>query len=398
MARIFHTMQNPTASPATFPRVKEREDSDSMKWSRYGKDVLPMWVADMDFEAAEPILQALRQRLNHGVFGYSLPSAKLRRTCVEYFERRWNYKIEPEWIVFTPGLGVALHTITRYVGDQDKGVLMPEPIYPVFRRACPRARRAAINVPMRNEGDEWQLSIDDLKLAAKRGHGADVLMLCNPHNPNGKVFTKDELVKIAEFALSEKMTICSDEVHADLILDEDRKHVPIASLSPEVESITITLQSPSKAFNIPGLNFAVGIIANPKLRELYKFGSSGQVVDQLNPFGMAGAVAAWSEECDRWLSDCISLLRENRNKLQESLLGLQGITMSHLQATYLAWLKVDGLKLEDPHKHFVSHGIALSDGADFGDPRYLRLNFGCGPRIMDEGISRVAQAVEAAGK
>lgn len=390
-------MQTAASAARGLLQARERRGSDSMKWRRYGPDVLPMWVADMDFAAAAPIIEAITARLEHGVFGYSLPSKELVETCVAYFARRWNYAIKPEWIVFTPGLGVALHTVTRYVGDHAKGVLVPEPIYPVFRKACPRAGRRRIDVPLRRDADgSWKLGLDELRAAARSGAGAAVLMLCNPHNPNGRVFPRAELERLAEFALSEGLTICADEVHADLILDEGCEHVPIASLGPEVEAITLTLQSPSKAFNVPGLNFAVAVIADPKLRELYRFGSSGQVVDQLNPFGMAAAAAAWSGSCDGWLEECVAQLRDNHATLHQAIKGIAGVTMDWHQATYLAWLDVAKLGLADPHRHCLAHGLALSNGEDFGAKRFLRLNFGCPAKTLAEGIDRFAKAVEAA--
>lgn len=392
--RIKRPLNMETGEGKAFTGV-DRRSTGSMKWEKYPADVLPMWVADMDFPAAGPIVEALRERVGHGVFGYTLPTEKLIETCVSYFERKWGWKVEPEWIVPQPGLGVVIHTASRHLGDPEKGVVVPSPIYHVFRNAVPRAGRKRVDVRMARSGTGWVLDPEAIRSAAAR-EGADVLMLCNPHNPTGKVFTKAELEALADLALSEGWTICSGEVHADLILDEDAAHVPVASLSPEVAASCVTMQSPSKAYNVAGLNFGVAVIADEGMRRRYCHGASGQVVSQLNPFGMAAAEVAWGGACDGWMDGCVAHLRSNRDLLAEAVDGIDGLDMAHMQATYLAWIDVSALGLEDPPAHFEAHGLGMSPGADFGDPGFMRLNFGCGREALDEGIRRLSAAAAAA--
>lgn len=370
-------------------RFVDRRDSDSEKWRKYSDSVIPAWVADMDFAAAEPIMLALRERLEHGVFGYSAAGEDLPEIIAEYFSRRWGWRIEADWLVYSPGLGAALHNTCRMIAPSTPGILTPQPIYHVFRQAPALAKRRRADVPMEFADGEWHLPLATLEAKAK---GAGLMQLCNPHNPNGKIFRRDELEEIAEFCLRRNLLICADEVHADLILDADKKHIPIASLSPEVAARTITLQSPSKAFNIAGLNFAVAIIPNADLRARYRAAARGTVLSNLNPFGYVAAAAAWSGDCDDWLNSALALLRANRDSLANAIAGMDGVDMPPLSSTYLAWLNIEKLRLPNPQAHFLQHGIGMSPGGDFGDENYMRLNFGCSPARLDDIITRLRQA------
>ena len=379
-------------------RFVERLGSDSDKWRRYeGEDVVPVWVADSDVEAAEVILEAVRQRVNHGVFGYSAAPEGMAECVVEYFARRWGFSIEAEWIVYSPGLGAAIHAVCRMAGAMDSGadILTPSPIYHVFRKAPPLAAVGRRDVVMTLGTDgRWQLTMESLETAVTPH--SRVLQLCNPHNPNGKVYSKAELEGIADFCLRHDLLICADEVHADLILDEDERHVPIASLSPEVARRTITLQSPSKAFNVAGLNFAVVVIADDELRQRYRQATAGKVISHLNPLGYAAAMAAWGGAADDWLAESVAIWRDNRDALSQAVAGMEGIRMPHLSATCLAWLDVAGLKVDSPPDFFRANGLGLSAGGDFGDASYMRLNFGCSPARLQEVIRRLRQAVARA--
>ena len=379
-----------------FSKRSQRAGTDSMKWRKYAdRDVLPMWLADMDFPAPDPILEAIRARVEHGVFGYSLPSAKLLEVVCSYFQRRWEWRIEPEWIVPTPGLGVAIHTVCRLDGLSTGGILTPRPIYTAFRNAPAWAGKKMIDVDFRHDREANVWLLDDPAAAAAAAGGADVLMLCNPHNPNGKVFSRGELEKLAAAAEANDWIICSDEVHADLIVD-DCRHVPIASLAPEISRRTITLQSPSKTFNLPGLNFGVVVIEDEKLRNRYRQAARGQIIDQLNPLGMAAAEAAWNGSCDEWLKKLIVHVHDRREQVYDTIVELNHrIRMPHLVSTYLAWLDASSLKLEDAHEHFLGHGLGISPGSRYGDPSYIRLNFGTDTETVAEGCRRLAAAVHA---
>ena len=378
----------------SFNSVK-RFHTGSMKWMKYPKEVLPMWVADMDFASSPAIINALHDRVEHGVFGYTLPTNEIIEVVVNYFKRKYNWEIKPEWLVFSPGLGVAIHTVTRYLGNLAAPVLTPNPIYHVFRTAPPRAKRHSIPINFIRENDTWVLDLAAIKDALFKNPKGCVLMLCNPHNPNGHVYTKAELEEIANLALTHDCLICSDDVHADLILDEDVTYTPMASLAKEVADICLTMQSPSKAYNVAGLNFAVNVIANEEIRKQYEYGAKGQVISQLNPFGYAAAKAAWSEDSSTWLADCILYLRTNRDILAKAVSQIEGMKMPHLASTYLAWINVANLNVPNVHDHFVKHGLGVSAGEEFGDKDYVRLNFACDQETLELGIERLQNAIAA---
>lgn len=383
-----------TMAAMTEPRFVERQGSDSEKWRKYaGGDVIPAWVADADCTAAEPIINALRARVEHGVFGYSSPTAPLAENICSYFLRRWNWKIQPEWIVHSPGLGAAIHNSCRMA--EGGGILTPQPIYHVFRQAPAVAGAQRLDMPMAPGGGRWQLPPAAMQAALAAG-GGKVFQLCNPHNPNGKVYAKDELLAIGEFCCKHDLLIFSDEVHADLILSRERRHIPIASLAPEIAARTITLQSPSKAYNIAGLNLAFIVISDSALRDRYRQAARGKVIGNLNPFGYAAAAAAYGGACDSWLENFLAHLRANHDRLQQAIGEMEGIHAQPLEATYLAWLNVEQLQLADAPAHFVRHGIGMSPGGDFGDARYMRLNFGCSAERLEEIIARLRAAVQGA--
>lgn len=372
-----------------------RQGTDSNKWRRYrGRDILPLWVADMDYPVAQPIVDAIRERAGHAVFGYTDCDEEIVGTVCGYFERVHGWRIHPDWIVFSPGLGVAIHAVCRLTEAAGDEIVTPSPIYHVFRVAPQLGGRVRTDLPMRLSGGGWSLDPGDIsRLATKR---SKVFQLCNPHNPNGKVFTRKELEGIAEECLRNDLVICADEVHADLILDRGLRHVPIASISPEIATRTITLTSPSKAYNVAGLNFAVVVIPDPELRARYRATARGLVVSHLNPFGIEAAKVAWSGACDAWLEQVLDYLRGNRELLADAVRDTGRLSMPHLASTYLAWIDVSALGLEDPPAHFERHGLGMSAGETFGDRNHMRLNFACSRPTLEQAAGRLRSACEAA--
>ena len=377
-----------------FARAPNRTGTDSHKWGKYaGADIIPAWVADTDFPAAPAILAALRARLRHGVFGYADIPPQLTANICDYFWRRWRWRVQPPWLVFLPGLGAAIHIVCRMA--EGGGILTPSPIYHVFRRAPAIANAQRRDAKMvLDAGGVWRMPLENLQAAATAD--TRVFQLCNPHNPNGKIYERDELLSIAEFCEQRDIIICADEVHADLILEQGREHLPLAALDENIAKRTITLQSPSKAFNIAGLNFAVAVVPDENLRARFNKAASGKVITHLNPFGLSSATAAWSGECDQWLQESNTHLRNNRDILSAATKKIPGITMPHLESTYLAWLNISALNLQDAPQYFQSHGIGMSPGADFGDADYMRLNFGCTAKVLREIIRRLKKAASAA--
>lgn len=378
-----------------FDTAPRRDNTDSHKWRKYaGGDIIPAWVADTDFPAPPPVLTAMTARLRHGVFGYADIPQGLPEVVCDYFWRRWQWRVSPPELFFLPGLGAAIHIVCRMAAGG--GILTPSPIYHVFRYApaLAGAKRLDAKILLDDDG-VWRLPMGNITKAAN--NNTRLFQLCNPHNPNGKIYERDELLDIAAFCEQRDIIICADEVHADLILDDDKKHLPIASIDESIARRVITLQSPSKAFNIAGLNFAVAVVPE-SLRAKFSAAAAGGVISHLNPFGMTAAMAAWGGECDNWLIQSNAHLRANRDKLSAAVAAIPGITMPHLAATYLAWLNVKGLALANPPQYFESNGIGMSSGADFGDGDYMRLNFGCTPKLLTTIITRITRAAKAATK
>jgi putative C-S lyase len=362
----------------------DRTGTWSTRWERYaGRDVIPLWVADSDFRAPPAVLEALSRRVEHGVLGYTAPPEALREAIVARLERLYRWRVDPSWIVFIPGVVPGLHLAARALVPADGHVLVPRPVYQHLKRACEVARRAFTEVPLVLERGRWVLDQDGLR------RKADLLYLCNPQNPGGTVFRARELERIAE--LSGGAVIVSDEIHCDLVLERGLRHVPIASLSPEISRRTVTLLSPNKAFNFPAAGCAWAIIEDAILRKSFSGDVSAHVLPSPSVFGYDASLAALREG-DEWLAAQIDYLRANRDLVESSL----GLPMAHVEATYLAWIDCSSLACADPHAHFLEHGVALSPGAQFGEPRFVRLNFGTQRARLREALARMRAAVAAA--
>ncbi len=373
-----------------FETVPDRRNTDSLKWRRYqGRDIIPMWVADMDFRAPACVLEALHARVEHGVFGYAVPPEGLVEAVVERVERRYQWRIEPSWIVWLPGLVPALNLASRAYGDDGDEVLTFTPAYPPFLAAPGHVRREMKVVPLRREGDRWTFDLE--RFERELSNRSRVLLLCNPHNPVGRRYEPDELRGVAEICLRRNVVICSDEIHCDLVLDGGR-HVPIATLGGEVAASTITLMAPSKTFNVPGLNCAFAIIPNVDLRKPFKKAREG-IVPGTNALGYAACLAAYRDG-EPWRAALIDILRRNRDIVHRTVNEeIPGLSMDQVQATYLAWIDTTELGLSEPAKFFEEAGVGLSDGADFLGPGYVRLNFGCPEKTLRKGLDRMKRAV-----
>lgn len=368
----------------------DRHGSGSLKWDLYGRNVLPLWIADMDFRAPPAVIDALHRRVDHGVFGYTHAPDALVGIIVERLHVRYEWEIDPAWIVWLPGLVSGLNVACRAIGKDGDAIVTLTPVYPPFLEAPALHRRELVEVPLTQDAQRcWTIDFARLK-AAIRPH-TSMLLLCNPHNPVGRAYTREELTQLAAIAESHNLVICSDEIHCDLVLDADKRHVPTASIDASVAARTITLMAPSKTFNLPGLGCGFAIIPDAALRERYQRAMSG-IVPYVNALGYTAALAAYRDS-GAWHSALIDYLRANRGRVVAAVAGISGLQVNHIEATYLAWIDARELDVADPAVLYQTAGVALSDGAEFGAPGFLRLNFGTSRATLDEAFDRMRAAV-----
>ena len=375
----------------------ERRGTDSGKWAWFGEDVLPMWVADMDFASPPAITEALQRRVEHGVFGYGMDSKPFKQTLVDRMARLYGWAIQPEDIVLLPGLVSGLNIVSRAVGAPGDGVLINTPVYGPFLTAPVNQQRTLQSAPLQasQHGRHLTYALNMDGLAAAVQPETRLFLLCNPHNPVGRAFTRAELTQMAAFCEQRDLVICSDEIHCDLLLG-GAQHIPIASLAPEIAQRTITLMAPSKTFNIPGLGASFAIIQNAALRKQFEASMAG-IVPHVNILGMVAAEAAYTA-CDDWLQALLAYLTANRDfavrYVEEQM---PGAVTTNPEATYLLWLdmRATGLGEKPADALLKTAKLAVNDGAWFGEggAGFVRLNFGCPRSTLVEGLERIRDAV-----
>jgi len=372
-----------------FDRRIERRATASFKWDLYPGDVLPLWVADMDFASPPPVVEALRARAEHGVFGYSLVPDSLVEAIIVHLERRYGWRIERDWIVWLPSVVPGLNLACDAFAAPGEAVLAITPVYPPFLEAPGERGRRLVTVPADLRSGRWELPLEALEEAVTPDTRA--LLFCHPHNPLGRVWRRDEITALMGFCRHHDLVLVSDEIHCDLILD-DLAHVPAALACPGDADRVVTLMSPSKTFNLPGLNFAFAIVEDEELRQRFRQPGEG-ILPFPGCFAIAAAEAAYRDG-GAWHAGLLEYLRDNRDLVEAFVAAeLPGVTTTHVEATYLAWLDVHRLGLEDPAAACRSAGVALSAGAAFGDPACLRLNFGCRRETLQEGLRRLRAAL-----
>ena len=378
-----------------FDRVIERRHSDSVKWGLYDEDVLPLWVADMDFPSPEPVIRALRERVEHGVFGYGMPPQELREVVADRLHRLYGWHVSPEALFFVPGVITGFNLACRAVTSPGQGVLVQTPVYDPILHAPGNAGLTCDEMEL-TRGPDGDYGIDFDAFEATVTDGTRVFLLCNPHNPVGRVFRRDELERMAEICLRHDMIICSDEIHGDLVFSGHR-HVPIAALSPEIAERTVTLLAPSKTYNIPGLKCSVGIVPNGELRRQIEASGAG-IVPGVNVMGYVAALAAYRDG-GPWLDEVLRYLEANRDFVLAYVREhLPGISAGPVEGTYLAWLDCRKVGIPgNPSRFFLKHaGVALSDGTVFGrgGEGFVRLNFGCPRATLEAALDRMKRALD----
>ncbi len=388
-----------------FDSLPERRSSDSGKWNYYDPDVLPMWVADMDFRSPEPVLRALRQRVDHGVFGYPMSSEgkpahvpELCRAITNWLAQRHAWQVQADDLVLLPGVIPGLNLACLTLAAPDGAVLVQPPVYEPILKAAEHTGARPHQAPL-SRGPDGHYAIDFEAFEAAITPETRPFILCNPHNPVGRVFQPQELGCLAEICRRHGVTICSDEIHADLVFAGQR-HTPIASLDPEIADHTITLMAPSKTFNLAGLKFAFAVIPNAELRKRFLKANPG-LVGWTNLMGVAAAQAAYSQGRE-WLDQLLVYLQANQEFLYEFVQNeLPGVSMVKSEGTYLAWLDcraaLNPQAAQDPFNFFLEKGrVALSAGTVFGPggEGFVRLNFGCPRAMLEEALEKMKTALE----
>ncbi len=376
-----------------FDQQIERRGTDGIKWGLYPEDVIPLWVADMDFRSPEPVIQALHRRIDHGVFGYTRPTEALRRAIRDRLEHMYQWKTGSEEILFIPGIVTGLNIAIQAFARPGDGVLAQPPVYFHFLRDPVHHGRVLHDPPLVPKGDTYEIDFDRFEKAITPG--TRLFILCNPHNPVGRAFTRPELETIADICLRHQLIICSDEIHCDLIYSGQR-HIPIATLSPEVANRTVTLMSPSKTYNLAGLECGYAIIQNESLRAAWQKTAYG-IVPWVNIMGHVSALAAL-EKGGEWLDQVMIYLEENRDYLAATIRQrVPSLRMCRMEATYLAWLDCSQAGFRENPAAFFSREarVGLSNGPDFGKggDGFVRLNFACPRQTLAEALERMEGAL-----
>jgi cystathionine beta-lyase len=379
---------------SAFASCPDRRETGSEKWDRWaGRDVLPMWVADMDFRAPDVVLDGIRARVDHGVFGYTHEPPGFRPALCGHLARRHGWEVDPDWIVAVPGVVTALALTARLCAEPGDDILTFTPVYPPFLTLPGLAGQGCVRVPLVEEAAAWSIDLDALTEAAGASR-AKLLWLCHPHNPTGTVFSREALLRVADVAERHGMTVVSDEIWGDLEHDEDAGHVPFASLDHPAARRAITLVAPSKTWNLAGLGCAAAIIRDASLRRRFR-GAGGGLVPMVNPLGYAAAEAAW-QHGDAWRRELLAILRHHRSLVLDRVAMIPGLACLTWQATYLAWIDCRATGSADPQAACEAAGLGPSDGRDFGLPGFIRVNTACPTDRLLAALDRLARAFPAA--
>jgi len=376
-----------------FDAAPDRRQTESIKWDRYASaEVIPLWVADMDFNSPPSVMAALNDRVAHGVFGYSSAPKALMKAIVRHIDKHFGWRIDPHWLVFLPGLVTGLNVACRTAGKPGDAVMTATPVYPPFLSAPVNMHRQLITAPMAVSKDgEW--GFDWAAMEAAVTAETRLFILCSPHNPTGRLWRREELEHVAAFCRRHDLILCSDEIHADLVLHPTRQHIPTASLDADAAQRSITLMAPSKTYNIAGLGCAYAIIPNEGLRASFEAAAAG-IVPHVNLLGYTAALGAYTGGAD-WLAALLDYLRENHQLVQKAVADMPGLSMIGAEATYLAWIDTRQSGIKDPAAFFESAGVGLSCGKEFAGDGFVRLNFGCPRPRLEEALGRMAVALRS---
>ncbi|MFC2164390.1 MalY/PatB family protein [Acidobacteriota bacterium] len=384
-----------------FDEILKRSGTNSMKWDsaerRVGvTDVLPMWVADMDFKSPKTVIDALRQRVNHGVYGYTEKPSSTYEAVISWQKKRFKWDVKREWIVFTPGVVMALcMAIQAYTRPGDKVIIQPPVYYPFFD-IIQANNRVVLNNPLKIEENRYVMDLDHLVKAIDEK--TKMMILCSPHNPAGRVWTKEELVQLSRICQEKGIILVSDEIHADLVM-KGHTHIPAATLSEESADFIVTCNAPTKTFNLPGLEMAYAIIPDKKLRHLFKKPLTQTGLFLSNMFGIVALEAAYNQG-EEWLEQLLDYLQGNYEFLLSFVKdNLHRVTVFPLEGTYLVWLDFQKYDLTDSVLRDLllkEAKVWLGDGPRFGPggEGFQRINIACPRETLRKGLAQIARALK----
>jgi len=376
-----------------FDQIISRHHTNSVRWDKYPVEVIPLWVADMDFAVPECVTEALEKRIKHPVYGYTYASEEFKETIQDYLLNRYDYTIQKDWLVFIPSVVSGLHMAARNLLKSGEHALIPAPAYHHFKMALEGANQAFSCYPYVLQNKRWKIDLDALKKLILPN--TRLLMLCNPHNPGGTVLTTDEITQINAIAREHQLILCSDEIHADLILDPEKVHLPIGKNMVADEAVlrsTISLMSLNKTFNFPGIGLGWAVIPNANLRkqfarDLYTLiPGPNALAYEVSLAAMQGGAA--------WHAELIDYLRQNRQLVQHWVAAYPHLQMAELEATYLAWIDASNLHSKDLTQDFLNAGVAISPGQQFGSNDFFRLNFGTNRAVLKQALERMSVVLE----
>jgi len=385
-----------------FNVLHSRKNTRSIKWDMLESvfnhdDVIPMWIADMDFKSPDAINEALIERAKHGIYGYTAIDHDVKQAIMQWLERRHQWKVKEEWLAFSPGVVTSLHVaIQAFTEPQDK-LLIQTPVYTPFFNVIEQHERTIMENPLIKENDHYKIDFDDFEEKLKQGVKAFVF--CSPHNPVGRVWTKEELEEIGRLCIKYDVLILSDDIHGDLIFP-GYKHIPIASISDDIADQTMTFMSPTKTFNIAGLQASYAIINNEERRQAFEDFASKQGFHSLNTMGNIALEAAYKHG-DKWLDELMEVLDSHKKYVIDQFNEhIPEITVIDAEGTYLLWIDFSYLGLDDEklHKFLIEKAnVGLNPGIDYGKAgsQFMRMNIACPRETLEKAVQQIIDAIKS---
>lgn len=403
-----------------FDKIIDRRGTNSLKWD-VPENELPMWVADMDFETAPEIQKAILDRAAHGVFGYSVVPKEWNNAYIDWWESRHGFRMEPDWLLFCSGVIPAISGVIGRLMKEDEKILIQPPVYNGFYHAIERSGKGLVENPLRYTGESYEMDFADLEQKLKDPK-VSLMLLCNPQNPSGRIWTREELEKVGELCAKYHVLVVSDEIHCD-ITDPGYSYIPFASVSDKCRNNSITCIAPTKAFNLAGLKTAAVMVPDRELREQVQKGIQANEASEPNSFSVEAAIAAFTRG-EPWLEAMRAYIWENKKCVEDFLKKeLPQVHMVSGKASYLVWLQYTLTDEDCPPRRDMYYsvpvgdtilkkasqkdlnfagflraraGLYLVDGREYGEngSSFLRMNVGCPRSYVMEGLTRLKKGVE----